>query len=162
MTTRFGIGYDAHVLVPGGRLVLAGVDVPFDRGLAGHSDGDVATHAIIDAVLGAAALGDIGTRFRPDDPSVPEGVSSVDLLERTEALVRERGWKVNNVDATIVAERPHLTEHVTAMRNAIASALRLDADRVSIKATTEDGMGFTGSGDGIAAIAIASLSPLSE
>ena len=162
MTTRFGIGYDAHALVPGGRLVLAGVEVPFDRGLAGHSDGDVATHAIIDAVLGAVALGDIGTRFRPDDPSVPEGVSSVELLARTEALVRERGWKVTNVDATIVAERPHLTEHVTAMRNAIASALRLDADCVSIKATTEDGMGFTGSGDGIAAIAIASLSPLSE
>ena len=162
MTTRFGIGYDAHALVPAGRLVLAGVEVPFDRGLAGHSDGDVATHAIIDAVLGTAALGDIGTSFRPDDPSVPEGVSSVELLERTEALVRERGWKVTNVDATIVAERPHLTEHVTAMRNAIASALRLDADCVSIKATTEDGMGFTGSGDGIAAIAIASLSPLSE
>ena len=162
MTTRVGIGYDAHALVPGGRLVLAGVEVPFDRGLAGHSDGDVATHAIIDALLGAAALGDIGTRFRPDDPSVPEGVSSVELLARTEALVRERGWKVANVDATIVAERPHLTEHVTAMRNAIASALRVDADCVSIKATTEDGMGFTGSGDGIAAIAIASLSPLSE
>ena len=114
------------------------------------------------ADVGAAALGDIGTRFRPDDPSVPEGVSSLDLLERTEALVHERGWKVANVDATIIAERPHLTEHVTAMRNAIASALRLDADCVSIKATTEDGMGFTGSGDGIAAIAIASLSPLSE
>ncbi len=162
MTTRFGIGYDAHALVPGGRLVLAGVEVPFERGLAGHSDGDVATHAIIDAVLGAAALGDVGTRFRPDDPSVPEGVSSLDLLERTEALVRERGWKVANVDATIVAERPHLTEHITAMRNAIASALRLDSDCVSIKATTEDGMGFTGSGDGIAAIAIASLSPRSE
>ena len=162
MTTRVGIGYDAHALVPGGRLVLAGVEVPFDRGLAGHSDGDVATHAIIDALLGAAALGDIGTRFRPDDPSVPEGVSSVELLGRTEALEHEHGWKVTNVDATIVAERPHLTEHVTAMRNAIASALRVDADCVSIKATTEDGMGFTGSGDGIAAIAIASLSPLSE
>ncbi len=157
MSTRFGIGYDAHPFTASRRLVLAGVEVPLSRGLAGHSDGDVATHAIIDALLGAAALGDIGTRFPPDDPSVPEGVSSIELLGRTTALVREAGWRVENVDATIVAERPHLAEHVTAMRNAIATALGTDADRVSIKATSEDGMGFTGSGEGIAAIAVASL-----
>ncbi len=159
MSTRVGIGYDAHPFSAGRRLVLAGVEVPFDRGLAGHSDGDVAAHAIIDALLGAAALGDIGTRFPPEDPSVPEGVSSIELLGRTAALVREAGWRVENVDATIVAERPHLAEHVTAMRSAIATALGADIGRVSIKATSEDGMGFTGSGEGIAAIAVASIGP---
>lgn len=157
MSTRFGIGYDAHPFSAGRRLVLAGVEVPSERGLSGHSDGDVATHAIIDALLGAAALGDIGTRFPGDDPSVPEGISSIELLERTAALVRDAGWRVENVDATIVAERPHLAEHVTAMRSAIALALGMDAGRVSIKATSEDGMGFSGSGEGIAAIAVASI-----
>ena len=157
MSTRFGIGYDAHPFEDGGRLVLAGVEVAFDRGLSGHSDGDVATHAIIDALLGAAALGDIGTRFGADDPSVPEGISSIELLGRTAALVRDAGWLIENVDATIVAERPHLAEHITAMRSAIAAALGTDAGRVSIKATSEDGMGFTGSGEGISAIAVASI-----
>ncbi len=157
MSTRFGIGYDAHPFAAGRPLMLAGVEVPFDRGLLGHSDGDVATHAIIDALLGAAALGDIGTRFSGDDPSVPQGVSSIELLGRTAALVRDAGWLIENVDATIVAERPHLAEHVTAMRSAIALALGTDAGRVSIKATSEDGMGFSGSGDGIAAIAVASI-----
>ena len=162
MSTRFGIGYDAHPFSASRRLVLAGVEVPLSRGLAGHSDGDVATHAIIDALLGAAALGDIGTRFPPYDPAVPEGVSSIELLGRTAALVREAGWRVENVDATIVAERPHLAEHVTAMRSAIAAALGTEAGRVSIKATSEDGMGFTGSGEGIAAIAVASITSAAE
>ena len=162
MSTRFGIGYDAHPFTASRRLVLAGVEVPLSRGLAGHSDGDVATLAIVDALLGAAALGDIGTRFPPDDPSVPAGVSSIELLGRTAELLREAGWRVENVDATIVAERPHLAEHVTAMRNAIAAALGTNADRVSIKATSEDGMGFTGSGEGIAAIAVASLTSVSS
>lgn len=157
MTTRFGIGFDAHPLMDGARLVLAGVEVPFERGLEGHSDGDVATHAIIDALLGAIALGDIGTHFKPDDPSVPKGVSSMTLLERTVAMVRERGWRVVNVDATIIAQRPRLAEHITAMRNAIAQAVKVDADAISVKATTEDGMGYTGSGQGIAALAVASL-----
>ncbi len=157
MTTRFGIGYDAHPLVEGARLVLAGVEVPHDRGLEGHSDGDVATHAIIDALLGAAAMGDIGTHFKADDPSVPRGVSSVDLLKRAVAMVTDAGWRVVNVDATIVAQRPKLTEHITAMRRVIAEALSATENDVSIKATTEDGMGFTGSGDGIAALAVASL-----
>ena len=159
MSTRFGIGYDAHRSSAGRGLVLAGVEVPHGQGLAGHSDGAVATHAIIDALLGAAALGDIGTRFPPGDPSVPEGVSSIALLERTAALVREAGWRVENVDATIVAERPHLAEHVAAMRSVIAAALGIEVGRVSIKATSEDGMGFTGTGEGIAAIAVASIDP---
>ncbi len=157
MSTRFGIGYDAHPFSASQRLVLGGVEVPLSRGLVGHSDGDVATHAIIDALLGAAALGDIGTRFSGDDPSVPQGVSSIELLGRTAALVGDAGWLIENADATIVAERPHLAEHVTAMRSAIALALGTDAGRVSIKATSEDSMGFSGSGEGIAAIAIASI-----
>ena len=157
MTIRFGIGYDAHPLVPGARLVLAGVEVPFERGLDGHSDGDVATHALIDALLGAAALGDIGTHFKAEDPSVPKGISSIVLLERTAAMVRAAGWQVVNADATIVLQRPRLAEHVTAMRTAVAVALGVDVSAVSIKATTEDGLGFTGAGDGASAVAVASI-----
>ena len=157
MTTRFGIGYDAHPLVAGARLVLAGVEVPFERGLDGHSDGDVATHALIDALLGAAALGDIGTHFKAEDPSVPKGISSIVLLERTAAMVRAAGWQVVNADATIVLQRPRLAEHVTAMRTAVAGALGVDVSAVSIKATTEDGLGFTGVGDGASAVAVASI-----
>ena len=160
MTTRSGIGYDAHPLTPGAALVLAGVQVPFEAGLEGHSDGDVATHAIIDAILGAAALGDIGTHFAPDDPSVPRGISSVSLLERTVRLLADAGWRVVNVDATIVAQRPRLSEHITAMRSAISMALGTRIENVSIKATTEDGMGYTGSGQGIAAVAVASITEL--
>jgi 2-C-methyl-D-erythritol 2,4-cyclodiphosphate synthase len=157
MSTRFGIGYDAHQLTTGVPLVLAGVAVDHDSGLAGHSDGDVATHAIIDALLGAAALGDIGTHFKEDDPSVPEGVSSLVLLRRTVELLTAAGWMVVNVDATIVAQRPRLVEHITAMRRAIAGAMGMVAENVSIKATTEDRMGYTGSGQGISAMAVASL-----
>ena len=117
------------------------------------------THAIIDALLGAAALGDIGTHFRPTDPSVPPGASSLGLLGRTVAMVRDAGWQVGNVDATIVAQRPRLAEHIVAMRTAIAGALGTDVGNVSVKATTEDGMGYTGAGAGMAAIAVASLEP---
>ena len=155
--SRSGIGYDAHRLVAGRTLVLAGVNVPYERGLEGHSDGDVAAHAITDALLGAAALGDLGTHFREDDSSVPQGVSSMLLLERAVAMVRESGWQVENVDATIVAEHPRLAEHVPAMRQAVAKALGVPAVQVSIKATTTDGMSFTGVGEGIAAYAVASL-----
>jgi len=154
---RFGIGYDAHPLVEGRPLVLAGVRVPFERGLDGHSDGDAATHAIIDAVLGAAAMGDIGAHFKEGDPDVPKGVPSLALLRRTVAMVRSRGFQVGNVDATIVAQRPRLAGHIAAMREALAEALGIPLVDVSIKATTEDGMGFTGTGQGISAIAIASL-----
>ena len=157
MTTRFGIGYDAHPLSADCSLVLAGVEVPFDRGLAGHSDGDVATHAIIDALLGAAALGDIGTHFTADDPSVPKGISSMELLERTVGFLAAAGWRVVNVDATIIAQSPRLSEHIAAMRSVIAKGLGTDPYNVSIKATTEDGMGYTGSGQGISSIAVASI-----
>jgi 2-C-methyl-D-erythritol 2,4-cyclodiphosphate synthase len=162
MTMRSGIGYDVHSLVTSARLVLAGVEVPHYRGLSGHSDGDVATHAIIDAMLGAAALGDIGTHFKAEDPAVSAGISSIALLERTTRLLADAGWQVVNVDATIIAQRPKLTEHITAMRIAIASAIGIDASTVSIKATTEDGMGFTGRGDGIAAMAVAAITELSK
>ena len=157
--TRVGIGYDAHPLVEGKPLVLGGVVVPFERGLEGHSDGDVATHAIIDALLGAAALGDLGTHFKASDPAVPQGVSSLVLLERAAELVAGRGWRVGNVDATIAAQRPRLADHVAAMRTALAAALGTSVDNISVKATTEDGMGFTGAGQGIAAHAIVGLEP---
>lgn len=157
MTTRFGIGYDAHRLVEGAPLVLGGVLVPSERGLEGHSDGDIAAHAIIDALLGAAALGDIGSHFPPDDPSVPKGVSSMALLERTASLLRAAGWRAANVDATIVLQRPRLAEHIPAMREAVAQALGVDVSSVSVKATTEDGLGFTGAGEGAAAMAVASI-----
>ena len=160
MTTRFGIGFDAHPLTDGARLVLAGVHVPFERGLEGHSDGDVATHAIIDALLGAAALGDIGTHFNASDPSVPEGVSSLELLTRALGLLATAGWQVVNVDATICAQRPRLAEHITAMRNAVSRAIGTGPENVSIKATTEDGMGYTGTGQGISAMAVASITEL--
>ena len=157
MTTRFGIGYDAHALEEGVPLTLGGVRIPAERGLAGHSDGDVVAHAIIDALLGAAALGDIGTHFREDDPSVPKGVTSTSLLERTVAMLRRSGWSVVNVDATIVLQRPRLSEYVPAMRWAIAASLGMGLSAVSIKATTEDGLGYTGSEMGVAAMAVASI-----
>lgn len=157
MTTRFGIGYDAHALEAGVPLTLGGVRIPSERGLAGHSDGDVVAHAIIDALLGAAALGDIGTHFKPDDPSVPKGVTSTSLLERTTVMLRRAGWSAVNVDATIVLQRPRLSEYVPAMRWAIAASLGVGLSAVSIKATTEDGLGFTGSETGVAAMAVASI-----
>ena len=157
MTIRFGIGYDAHRLMDSASLVLAGVEVPFERGLEGHSDGDVAAHAIIDALLGAAALGDIGSHFPADAPSVPKGVSSMDLLRRTAAMLSDAGWRVVNVDATIVIQQPRLAERITAMRTAVAAALGADVSAVSVKATTEDGLGFTGTGEGASALAVASI-----
>lgn len=162
MSVRFGIGYDAHPLEQGRKLVLAGVEVAHESGLAGHSDGDVATHAIIDALLGAAALGDIGTHFTPEDPSVPEGVSSLVLLERTMRFLAAAGWRVVNVDATIVAQRPRLAEHITAMRSAVARAMGTAVANVSVKATTEDGMGYTGSGEGMSAMAVASITEITS
>ena len=157
MTTRFGIGYDAHVLEEGVPLTLGGVRIPSERGLSGHSDGDVAAHAIIDALLGAAAFGDIGAHFNEDDPSVPKGVTSTSLLERTTAMLRRSGWKVVNVDATIVLQRPRIAEYTPAMRWAIAAALGVELSAVSIKATTEDGLGYTGTEAGAAAMAVASI-----
>ncbi len=155
---RVGTGFDAHRLVPGRPLVLGGVSISNESGLAGHSDGDAAVHAIIDALLGAAALGDIGTHFPDDDPRY-EGVSSVSLLAQVNELLAQNGWRVRNVDATIVAERPRLAPHVEQMRGIVGESLGLGSDKISIKATTTDGMGFTGNGEGIAAHAVVTIEP---
>ena len=156
--TRSGVGYDAHPLAPGRALVLGGVTIPYDRGLEGHSDGDVLTHAVIDALFGAAALGDIGAHFPSSGPNaVAEGVSSIALLEQAMERVRAAGYQLENVDATVIAQRPVLAPSVPAMRAALARALGADESRVSVKATTEDGLGYTGASAGIAAIAVAAI-----
>ena len=151
---RVGHGYDVHRLVEGRALILGGVTVPFDRGLLGHSDADVLTHAVMDALLGAAALGDIGKLF-PDSDEAYAGADSIALLERVTALLREHGWQVGNVDATVVAQTPKLAPYVPEMRRRLAEAMGLDMDCVSVKATTEERLGFTGSGEGMAAHAVA-------
>ena len=151
---RIGYGYDVHRLVPGRALVLGGVTVPFDRGLLGHSDADVLTHAVMDALLGAAALGDIGKLFPDSDPAYT-GADSVLLLRRVTAALAEGGFAPVNVDATVLAQAPKLAPYIPDMRRILAEAMGLDASRVSVKATTEEGLGFTGSGEGIAAHAVA-------
>lgn len=151
---RVGHGYDVHRLVPGRALVLGGVTVPFDRGLLGHSDADVLTHAVMDALLGAAALGDIGKLF-PDSNPAYAGADSVLLLRRVTAALAEGGFAPVNVDATVLAQAPKLAPYIPDMRRILAEAMGLDASRVSVKATTEEGLGFTGSGEGIAAHAVA-------
>ena len=151
---RVGHGYDVHRLVEGRALILGGVTVPFDRGLLGHSDADVLTHAVMDALLGAAALGDIGKLF-PDSDAAYAGADSIALLERVTALLREHGWQVGNVDATVVAQVPKLAPYIPEMRRRLAEAMGLDVDCVSVKATTEERLGFTGSGEGMAAHAVA-------
>ena len=151
---RVGHGYDVHRLVEGRILILGGVTVPFDRGLLGHSDADVLTHAVMDALLGAAALGDIGKLF-PDSDAAYAGADSIALLRWVTALLREHGWQVGNVDATVVAQAPKLSPHIPEMRRRLAEAMELDADCVSVKATTEEKLGFTGSGAGMAAHAVA-------
>lgn len=153
---RVGIGFDVHPLVEGRPLILGGVTVPFARGLQGHSDGDVLLHAVIDALLGAAGLGDIGAHFPSSDQSL-KGVSSLVLLERTHALLRRHGWLVHNTDATVVAEAPVLRPHIDSMRKEIAVRLGLALGQVSVKAKTTDGLGFTGRGEGMAAYAVATL-----
>jgi 2-C-methyl-D-erythritol 4-phosphate cytidylyltransferase/2-C-methyl-D-erythritol 2,4-cyclodiphosphate synthase len=155
---RVGYGWDVHRLVPGRALVLGGVAIPSERGLLGHSDADVLCHAVMDACLGAAALGDIGTHFPPDDPRFA-GADSLQLLRRVAALVAEAGWAVGNVDATVIAEAPRLAPHVPAMRAALAGALGVAPATVSVKATTAEGLGALGAGEGIAAHATASLRP---
>lgn len=151
---RVGHGYDVHRLVQGRALVLGGVTVPFDRGLLGHSDADVLTHAVMDALLGAAALGDIGKLF-PDSNPAYAGADSVLLLRRVTAALAEGGFAPVNVDATVLAQAPKLAPYIPDMRRILAEAMGLDASRVSVKATTEEGLGFTGSGEGIAAHAVA-------
>ena len=156
---RVGHGYDVHRLVEGRALILGGVTVPFDRGLLGHSDADVLTHAVMDALLGAAALGDIGKLF-PDSDAAYAGADSIALLERVTALLREHGWQVGNVDAAVVAQAPKLAPYIPEMRRRLAEAVGLDVDCVSVKATTEEKLGFTGSGEGMAAHAVALIERL--
>ena len=156
---RVGHGYDVHRLVEGRALILGGVTVPFDRGLLGHSDADVLTHAVMDALLGAAALGDIGKLF-PDSGATYAGADSIALLRRVTALLREHGWQVGNVDATVVAQAPKLAPYIPEMRRRLAEAMGLDVDCVSVKATTEERLGFTGSGEGMAAHAVALIERL--
>ncbi len=153
---RIGIGYDSHRFAPARRLVLGGVEVPFALGLAGHSDADAVAHALTDAVLGAAALGDIGTHFPPGDERWRDA-DSLDLLRRALALIGAEGWVVANVDVTVVCETPRLAPHIPAMRERLAGSLGLDVSAVSIKGKTNEMMGWIGRGEGIAAIAVALL-----
>ena len=156
MTTRSGIGFDVHPLVAGRPLVLGGVTIPYERGLAGHSDGDGLIHAVIDAMLGAAALGDIGTHFPPGDDRY-KGIASGELLSDTLGLLRRNRWRVTFVDATILAERPILKPHMSCIRNSLSKGLNLSTDSVNVKATTTDGLGFIGRGEGIGTLAIATI-----
>ena len=153
---RIGHGYDVHRLVPGRRLVLGGVGVPFERGLLGHSDADVLTHAVMDALLGAAALGDIGQHFPDHDPAYA-GADSLVLLDQVTVLLAERGWRVGNVDATVIVQRPKLASYIPQMRANLARRMGVELEQVNVKATTEEGLGFTGSGEGIAAHAVVLL-----
>ena len=153
---RIGHGYDVHRLVPGRRLILGGVEIPFEKGLLGHSDADVLAHALMDALLGAAALGDIGQWFPDKDPRY-EGADSLELLRTVAGALRERGYTLGNVDCTILAQRPKLAPYIPHMRENLAGAMDLPLERVSVKATTEEGLGFTGEGLGIAAHAVALL-----
>ena len=156
---RVGIGYDSHRFAPGRRLVLGGVVIPHEAGLTGHSDADAVAHAVTDAVLGAAGLGDIGTHFPPDDETWRDA-DSIALLAQVSARVREAGLAPVNVDVTVVCEAPKIGPHVTAMRARLAGALEMEPERVSVKGKSNEGMGWIGRGEGIAALAVASLAPL--
>ncbi len=153
---RIGHGYDVHRLTNGRKLVLGGVEIPYEKGLLGHSDADVLVHAVMDALLGAAALGDIGKLFPDTDPAY-EGADSLALLRHVVDVLSKREYAVGNVDATVIAQRPKLAAHIPVMRDNLARAMGVDTDRVSIKATTEEGLGFTGGGEGIAAHAVVLL-----
>ena len=154
---RVGVGYDVHRFEPGRKLILGGVEIPHERGLAGHSDADALTHAIIDALLGAAALGDIGAHF-PDTDEAYRDADSRKLLARVVALLREKGMKPNNVDSVVVAQRPKLAPHIPEMREVISSILGISPDLVGIKATTSERMGFVGREEGVAAHAVCTIS----
>ena len=151
---RVGVGYDVHPLVSGRRLVLGGVEIPSEKGLDGHSDADVLVHAIVDALLGATGLGDIGIHFPSSDPRYKD-ISSIALLRQVVLLLRAEGWLVCNVDASIVAERPRLTPFISEMRGIIGEALGIDVEQVGVKSTTSKGLGFLGRGEGIAVHAVA-------
>ena len=156
---RIGHGYDVHRLVEGRKLIMGGVDIPWEKGLLGHSDADVLLHAIADALLGALAMGDIGKHFPDTDPAF-KGADSMKLLEHVVGLVRERGYLVGNLDATIIAQKPKMAPHIQTMRENIARACGVEIDRINVKATTEEGLGFTGTGEGISAHAVVLMTAL--
>lgn len=156
MSMRVGLGLDFHRFAPNRRLVLGGVEIPFEKGLEGHSDADVLTHSICDALLGAAGLGDIGLHFPPGDPQF-KGISSLELLERVRALLEQRGFQVENVDAVLVLEAPKVAPYFSQMRERLARALEIEPERVSVKATRPEGLGALGRGEGIFAQAVALL-----
>lgn len=153
---RIGSGYDVHRLVEDRDLIIGGVKIPYEKGLLGHSDADVLLHAIMDALLGAAGLGDIGKHF-PDTDASYKGISSIELLKQVKALIEDKLYVIENIDATIIAQRPKLAPYIPDMKKNIAEALELEEDRVNVKATTEEGLGFTGEGLGIAANAVCLL-----
>ena len=156
---RVGMGYDVHKLTEGRKLILGGADIPWEKGLLGHSDADVLIHAVMDALLGAAALGDIGKHFPDTDPAY-KGISSVKLLVHVAGLLREHGYEVGNIDATIIAQKPKMAPHIPQMRKNMAEALGIPESKINVKATTEEGLGFTGSGEGISSQAICLLTEI--
>ena len=158
---RIGMGYDVHKLTEGRDLILGGVKIPYEKGLLGHSDADVIVHAIMDALLGAAALGDIGQHFPDTDPAY-KGISSMVLLEQVGRLLEDHNYVIENIDATIIAQKPKMMPHLPKMRENVARALGIEVDQVDIKATTEEGLGFTGTGEGNSAQAICLLLPLMD
>ena len=158
---RIGQGYDVHRLVEGRRLIIGGVDIPYEKGLLGHSDADVLLHAVMDALLGAAALGDIGQHF-PDSDERYKGISSIALLKEVGKILQENGYMIENIDSTVIAQRPKLLPYRPQMAENIAAALGIEKEQVSVKATTEEGLGFTGTGEGISAQAIALLSSVAD
>lgn len=158
---RVGMGYDVHRLVEERKLILGGVEIPYEKGLLGHSDADVLLHAIMDALLGAAALGDIGKHFPDTDPAY-KGISSIRLLEHVGRLLEDHNYVVGNIDATIIAQRPKMAPHIPKMRANVAKALGIEESQINIKATTEEGLGFTGTGEGISSQAICALIPVAN
>lgn len=158
---RIGQGYDVHRLVEGRKLIIGGVDIPDEKGLLGHSDADVLLHAVMDALLGAAALGDIGQHF-PDSDERYKGISSIALLKKVGKILQENGYMIENIDSTVIAQRPKLLPYRPQMAENIAAALGIEKEQVSVKATTEEGLGFTGTGEGISAQAIALLSSVAD
>ncbi|RHT44754.1 2-C-methyl-D-erythritol 2,4-cyclodiphosphate synthase [Clostridium sp. AM30-24] len=158
---RIGQGYDVHRLVEGRKLIIGGVDIPYEKGLLGHSDADVLVHAVMDALLGAAALGDIGQHF-PDSDERYKGISSIALLKEVGKILQENGYMIENIDSTVIAQRPKLLPYRPQMAENIAAALGIEKEQVSVKATTEEGLGFTGTGEGISAQAIALLSSVAD
>ena len=158
---RIGQGYDVHRIVEGRKLIIGGVDIPYEKGLLGHSDADVLLHAVMDALLGAAALGDIGQHF-PDSDERYKGISSIALLKEVGKILQENGYMIENIDSTVIAQRPKLLPYRPQMAENIAAALGIEKEQVSVKATTEEGLGFTGTGEGISAQAIALLSSVAD